>query len=500
MTDAIKLHETAATSVDRHKETKEQRKARVLARKKAREAEKELMKQLEIAAKKKQLLEEKKHEYEDRELTNSEIVELAERGHRAIHSGIMHNVNLWYCETQVRHGGYTDASGKRRRTYDVLGYNQRNIVSEAAAKGHIESLRKMLQVNAATGLPDGTGRTALHLAITEGHLDCAVLLIMHDIWKEWKHNRQLKKNRKNKKNGLVVEGKSSFDGMEKGEVEKDAAYERAIDIPVKEPQCKAVLENLLRCPDDVAENGFCTKQRCKMQGFNIVKEKMAAARARGENFDAYEWNKNPYENLINSKPIAVARAKKMHHVVTILDGLVRFSRKAFHGLLDVVECIKTNNSKAVAKSLLNVDQILIKRKRIGAQPTKKGVCNPLHDDLLSLHGLLAAYVNTPQTPTISGTVSVGSHVAQLIGTMINKARRDHPTCWSLQCERNYELLITTAADDVGCVNRELFKSEAGLWLDETERCNEWITDIKRLEKGQVKPKMAKGWDVNGYIG
>ena len=62
MTDAIKLHETAATSVDRHKETKEQRKARVLARKKAREAEKELMKQLEIAAKKKQLLEEKKHE------------------------------------------------------------------------------------------------------------------------------------------------------------------------------------------------------------------------------------------------------------------------------------------------------------------------------------------------------------------------------------------------------------------------------------------------------
>ena len=235
----------------------------MLARKKARDAEKEEMKILEAAARKKQLLDQEKHEYEDRELTNSETVDLAKRGARAIQSGVMHCVDVWYAETQVRHGGFTDLHGKRQRTYDCLGYNQRNIVSEAAAAGHMQALRMMLEVGAATGISDGTGLTALHLAIVGQHLDCACLLVMHDLWKEWKHAQQIKRMKKNKKQGLMVEGKEQVREKGEGTVDNDS-YQRALDMKVKTPQCKAVLDNELRCPSDVVENGFCQKQSCKM--------------------------------------------------------------------------------------------------------------------------------------------------------------------------------------------------------------------------------------------
>ena len=500
MADALNLHDAASINhTTNRRETKEERKARVLAAREIRKAEQKEMKQLELAARKKKLLLDKQSEYEDRALTNEETINLAERGHTAITSGVMQNVDLWYAETQVRKGGFHDTQGKRQRTFDVLGYNQRNIVSEAAAQGHVPALRMMLQVGAATGKSDASGLTALQLALVHGHLDCACLLIMHDNWKEWKHNHQMKKNKKNKKNGLMVEGKEQV--REKGPDDTDhTSYQRATDLKVTLPQCKAVLENLLRCPDDVVENGFCAKQSCKMQGFEMVKAKMNAAKLKGENFDAYKWNKNPHEPLIDNKCIAVARTEKMHHVVLVLDGLVRFSRRAFHGLLDVLQHFNSKSVKHVAKALGKVTTIIVKRKRVGVQPTKKGVRNPYHNDLLALHGLLASYLNTPQTPHIYGTVSMGAHVAQLMGSMLHQTKREHPTVWSLECEREYELLMTTVSDDTGCVNQDSFKQGSGLWTNEDERSNPWITDMKRIEREHIKPKIGKGWDANGYVG
>ena len=76
----------------------------------------------------------------------------------------------------------------------------------------------------------------------------------------------------------------------------------------------------------------------------------------------------------------------------------------------------------------------------------------------------------------------------------------HRTCWSIQCEREYHLLITTACDDMGCVNQESFKSGTGLWLDESERSNDWITDSTRIENEHVQVKMGTGWDVEGFVG
>ena len=109
--------------------------------------------------------------------------------------------------------------------------------------------------------------------------------------------------------------------------------------------CKAVLDNGFRCKNDVVENGFCGNQSCKMKGFNIVKEKMDAARAKGETFDAYAWNKNPYEVLIDKKPVAVAHAVKLHHAALVIDGLGRFSRRAFHCVLGVVLAFQDNSGR-----------------------------------------------------------------------------------------------------------------------------------------------------------
>jgi len=493
MADALNLHNASSAAISK-KETKEERKARVLARKKLRDAEKAEMKALEEAARKKKLLEDKKHDYEDRELTAAETIDIAERGAKAIKSGAMFPIEVWFAETQVRHGGFHDSKGLRRRTFDCLGYNQRNIVSEAAAEGHTKALRMMLEAGAASQQHDGTGLTALHLALVNKHMDCAGLLVMHDTWKEWKYEKTKKKLKKQKKGGLMVEGKE--------QVREDAndSYKREFELKVKNPQCKAVLETtMLRCPDEVVENGFCAKQSCKMQGFEMVKKKMEEGREKGENFDAYLWNKNPHEKLVNSKSIAVARGMKMHHVVTIVEGLVRFSRRAFFGLLDVVDALNVDNVDGVAKSLKKVISVFKKRKQVGVQPTKKGVRNPLHDDLISLHGLLAAYVGSPQTPHIHGTTSVGAHVAQLIGLMVQQGRRNHPRCWSLQCERECEMLIMTATDDTGVGSNKDFKEGTGLWRDEDTE-SDWIADVRRIEKEQVRPKMGCGWDAEGYLG
>jgi hypothetical protein len=490
--DSLSLHDASATDSRKH-ETKVQRKARVMARKRARDAEKAEMKALEETARKKKLLENQKHEYEDRELTTKETLKIADRGAAAIKTGVMHRVDVWYAITQVRHGGYTDSQGKRHRTFDCLGYNQRNIVSEAAAAGHIQALRMMLEVGAATGIHDASGLTALHLSLANNHLDCACLLLMHDNWKEWKQDRTKKKLKQQKKRGLMVEGKEQVRDSE------EDTYVRATDLKVKPPQCKAVLETFLRCPDAVVENGFCAKQSCKMQGFEMVKGKMDAARAKGEEFDAYQWNKNPFEKIIDNKPVAVARRVQMHHAVMIIEGLARFARRAFHGALDVVESFKTNKSNSVAKTMKKLQSIFGKRKQVGVQPTKKGVRNPYHDDLISLQGLLASYLGSPQTPETYGTVSVGSHVAQSLGLMIQRVRRDFPQCWSVSCEREYVLLMAAATDEVGFLNQTEFKESIGLWRNETTT-SEWIMDVKRISKEIIKPKIAIGWDVDGYVG
>ena len=491
MNDSLSLH--TASTISRKTETKEQRKARVIARKKLRDAEKEQMKILEEAARKKKLLDDQKHEYEDRELTTKETLKIADLGTAAIKSGVMHSVNVWYAMTQVRHGGFI-RNNKRHRTYDCQNYKQRNIISEAAEAGHMPALRMMLEVGGATGQYDATGLTAIHLAMVNGHLDCACLLLMHDNWKEWKYERNKKKLKQQKKNGLLVEGKEQI-----RQNAEEESYSRATDMKVKSPQCKAILENLLRCPDDVAENGFCARQSCKMQGFEMVKSKMAASRLIGEEFDAYAWNKNPYEKMLENKSVAVARAMKLHHAVMIIEGLNRFSRRAFHGALDIVEGFTTENKKTVEKAMKKLQGVFSKRKQVGVQPTKKGVRNPYHDDLISLHGLLAAYLGSPQTPHMYGTVSVGAHVAQSLGLLIQKVRREFPKCWSVNCEREYELLISVATDEHGFNNQDEFKTSTGLWRHETTE-SDWIMDSKRIEKESVKPKMGRGWDVEGFVG
>jgi hypothetical protein len=95
---------------------------------------------------------------------------------------------------------------------------------------------------------------------------------------------------------------------------------------------------------------------------------------------------------------------------------------------------------------------------------------------------------------------MGAHVAQLMGSMLHQTKREHPTVWSLECEREYELLMTTVSDDTGCVNQDSFKQGSGLWTNEDERSNPWITDMKRIEREHIKPKIGKGWDANGYVG
>ena len=56
-------------------------------------------------------------------------------------------------------------------------------------------------------------------------------------------------------------------------------------------------------------------------------------------------------------------------------------------------------------------------------------------------------------PHMYGTVSVGAHVAQSLGLLIQKVRREFPKCWSVNCEREYELLISVATDEHGFNNQ-----------------------------------------------
>ena len=44
-----------------------------------------------------------------------------------------------------------------------------------------------------------------------------------------------------------------------------------------------------------------------------------------------------------------------------------------------------------------------------------------------------------------------------------------------------------------------FKEGAGLWRDEDTE-SDWIADVRRIEKEQVRPKMGCGWDAEGYLG
>ena len=291
---ALHLHDheraAGASNSAARSESRAERRARLAAAKRARAAEKAALAELEAAAAERYRLANRKHKYETALLDVFEAQALADRGARAVREFDQHGVEVWYAETQVRHGGFDDHQGRRQRTSDCRGYNQRNMVAEAAAAGNGEALRMLLGAGLSHSEHDALGLTALLAALVGRHLDEACVVVMHDCFREHEFDRAKQRLRADKKMAKVVEGRSALSGKAEreggggGGGGGSEAYARSVDAPLVAPMCKAVLEGGFRCREPVAENGFCSKQSCKMQGFTMVKAKMDAARLQGETY------------------------------------------------------------------------------------------------------------------------------------------------------------------------------------------------------------------------
>ena len=140
----------------------------------------------------------------------SAVTELADRGARAVKAFDQHGVELWYAETQVRYGGWDDDQGRRMRTSDCKGYDQRNMLAQAAAVGNMTALRMLLQSGLSHSQHDSYGLTALLAALVGKHLDAACMLIMHDCFREHEFEAAKKRLKLDKKKARAVEGPSTW--------------------------------------------------------------------------------------------------------------------------------------------------------------------------------------------------------------------------------------------------------------------------------------------------